>query len=40
MVGSSWNSAEVSGDAPMLSPADTTNELRTCERSCFTCVAR
>ena len=34
MVGSSWNSADTSGEAPMMSPPLSTSELR-----CLGCEA-
>ena len=40
MVGSSWNSADVSGVAPIRSPAETNNVLGFVARSASTCVAR
>ena len=40
MVGSSWNSADSNGLAPMRSPAETTNVLRFASESVRTCVAR
>src|SRR5687767_6674815 len=40
MVGSSWNSADVSGVAPIRSPADTKIVLGLVARSWSTCVAR
>jgi len=40
MVGSSWNSAEASGEAPMLSPALSRIEFFDCDSRVLTCVAR
>ncbi len=40
MVGSSWNSADTVGDAPTLSPVDSTTEFLACARNRLTWVAR
>ena len=40
IVGSSWDSAETSGEAPMSSPALSRIEFFACDSSVLTCVAR
>ena len=40
IVGSSWNSAETSGLAPIRSPAETTRVFWFCARSVLMCLAR
>ena len=40
IVGSSWNSADISGEAPIRSPAETTRLLRLPASSCRTCSAK
>src|SRR6478752_7251642 len=40
MVGSSWNSADANGDAPMRSPAATNTEFFTSDLAALTAVAR
>ena len=40
IVGSSWNSADSSGDAPIRSPAETSSELRASPSRLRTCVGQ